>query len=215
MELERVGPLSYDVTAPDLDPSAQRGIVFGLLATFSVWVVAVVGGWFLLGYVSDARWVHRGFPLGMVAIAVGAAAVGSRRTLRRARRTALLVTLAISCGASLLAFNTLRNVKPAIPQVRSQIDAIELPPGFTVISEETRGDRFCRRGCPRVDRVYAVPANDPDPVKTMVLAMFAQGWRNPSDVPPELATTAERGVVFVQLGEKDGHVVELTASRQS
>jgi hypothetical protein len=215
MEVQPGGPLSYDLTVPDRDPSAQRGIVIGLLATVAAWFVVVVGGWFVLGFVSDPALVHRGFPLLMVAVAVGATAWGARRTLPRPRRNAVLIILAVSSGAALLAANTLTNVKPTIPQVKAQIDDIHLPAGFTVVSETTHGDRFCRHGCPRVDRVYTAPADDPDPVKTFVLAMFRQGWKNPSDVPQDLATTAQRGVIFVQVGETSPHVVSLTATRQS
>ena len=216
MEVERTtGPLSYSLDVPDKDPSAQRGIVVGLLVLVVAWIVAVVGGWFALGSVSDASLVHRYFPLAMVAVTVGATYLGTRRTLHRARRQALVVILGISCAAGLLAFTTLHNVKMTVPQVRRVLDTVDLPPGFRVVGEETRGDRFCRRGCPRVDRTYEAPATDPDPVRTMVLAMYAQGWENPNDVPDESSTTARRGDIFVHLGETSPHVVTVTAARQS
>lgn len=216
MEVERTaGPLSYSLEVPAEDPSAQRGIVIGLLVLVAAWLVAVVGGWFVLGWVTDARLVHRYFPLALVAVAVGATFLGTRRTLRRARRNALLIILAVSSVAGLLAYTTLEGVKMAVPQVRHELDQVELPPGFRVVEEETRGDRFCRRGCPRVDRTYAAPAEDPDPVRTIVLAMYAQGWTNPNDVPDEMATTAVRGQIFAHLTENAPHVVTLTASRQS
>ena len=217
MEVEHTttGPLSYDLTVPDKDPSAQRGIILGLLVLVAAWIVAVVGGWFVLGFISDATIVHRYFPLAIVVVAVGATFLGTKSTLRRARQHALLVILAISTGAGLLAYNSLHNVKMTVPQVRRELDRIDLPAGFKVVNEETRGDRFCRHGCPRVDRTYEAPANDPDPVRTMVLAMFAQGWNNPNDIPDKDSTTALKNDIFVQLGETSPHTVQVTAARQS
>lgn len=215
MEVERIGPLSYDVTVPDRDPSAQRGIIYGLLATAGGWLVAVVGGWLALGWLPDARVVSRGFPLALVAVALAAAFVGTRRSTPRARRNGALAVLGVATGAALLAGTTLASVSPALPQLRRALDTVELPAGFRVVSEDTRGDRFCRRGCPTVERVYAAPAGDPDPVRTMILAMFDQGWQPTTDVPRELATSAQRGSIFVHLGETDPHTVEVTVTRQS
>jgi hypothetical protein len=45
--------------------------------------------------------------------------------------------------------------------------------------------------------------------------MFAQGWDRASDVPPEDATTAQQGTIFVHLGETAPHTVEMTVTRQS
>lgn len=210
-----MGALSYDLTVPDRDPSAQRGIVYGLLTTAAAWLLAVVGGWFALGFVKNPGVVHKGFPLAVVLLAVGMTAWGARRTLSRPRRNALLIILAVSSVTALLAHNTLAHVKPTLPQVRHQLDSIDLPPGFRLLSEESHGDRFCRRGCPTVERVYAAPETDPDPVRTLILAMFDQGWGRTSDIEPENATTASRGTIFAHLGETKSHVVELTATRQS
>ncbi|HVF05840.1 MAG TPA: hypothetical protein VNA20_13440 [Frankiaceae bacterium] len=215
MEVERVGPLSYDVVPPDRDPSAQRGIILGLLTAVAGWLVATVAGWFVLGFVSDARIVNRGFPLAIVVLALAVAFSATRRTMRRARRNGLLVVLGSALVAAFFATSTLANIKPTLPQVRAELDRVALPEGFRVVSETTSGDRLCRQGCPTVKRVYATPANDPDPVRTMVLAMFAQGWEPTSDVPPEQATTAQRETIFVHLGEKELRTVELTATRQS
>lgn len=215
MDGERTGALSYDLTVPDRDPSAQRGIIIGLLTTAAVWIVAVVGGWFALGFLRDPRMVHRGFPVAIVLIAVGATAWGARRSLSRPRRNAVLVIGGVAAVTALLAYNTLVHVKPTIPQVRHQLDSIDLPAGFRLSTEDAHGDRFCRRGCPTIERVYLAPENDADPVRTFVLAMFAQGWSQTSDVPPEMATTARKGTIFVHLGETAPHTVEVTATRQS
>lgn len=215
MEVERVGALSYDLTVPDRDPSAQRGIVYGLLTVPAAWILCVVGGWFALGFLKDPRIVSRGFPIMVVALSVGATAWGARRSLSRPRRNAVLIILAVSTVTSLLAYNTLAHVKPTLPQVRHRLDSLDLPPGFRVVSEESKGDRFCRRGCPTVERVYLAPADDPDPVRTLILAMFDQGWKQTSDVEPENATTAIYGTIFAHLGDTAPHTVELTATRQS
>lgn len=215
MDADHVGPLSYDVTAPELDPSAQRGILWGLLAVVVSWALAVVGGWFALGLTPDPRSVHRFFPLAVLGAGVGAAAWGSRESYPRARRISLLTIGAIAAVASVFAYTTLSTVKPTLPQIRQYLDDAALPPGFRVVSEETRGDRLCRVGCPRVDRVYAAPENDADPVRTMVLAMFEAGWEQAADVPRDQATTARRGAVFLQLAEIAPHTVRVTASRQS
>lgn len=215
MQVDRTGPLSYDVTLPDRDPSAQRGIILGILTTIFGWLLAQVSGWFVLGFVKDARLVSRGFPLALLLTAVGVSLLGMRRTTRRAKRNGLLAVGAVGTVGALLALMTLSNIKPSLPQVRHQIDSVRLPPGFRVVQEETGGDRLCRRGCPSIKRTYAAPANDPDPVRTMVLAMFAQGWEQTSDVPPEMATTAQRGTIFVHLGETAPHTVLLSAVRQS
>jgi 4-amino-4-deoxy-L-arabinose transferase-like glycosyltransferase len=215
MEVERAGALSYDLTVPDRDPSAQRGVILGLLTVVAAWIACVVGGWFALGFVKDPRIVSRGFPLAVVALSVAATAWGARRSMSRARRNALLTILTISAVTSLLAYNTLANVKPTLPQVRYRLDSLDLPPGFRVVSEESHGDRFCRRGCPTVERVYLAPADDPDPVRTLILAMFDQGWKQNSDVEPENATTAVYGTIFAHLGDTAPHTVELTATRQS
>lgn len=215
VEVERIGPLSYDVVPPDRDPSAQRGIILGLLTAVGTWLVSMVAGWFALGFVSDARVVSRGFPLTIVVLALAVALAATRRTMPRARRNGLLVVLLSSLVAAFFSASTLTNIKPTLPQVRAALDRVDLPDGFRVVSERTSGDRLCRQGCPTVRRVYATPQDDPDPVRTIVLAMFAQGWEPTSDVPREQATTAQRETIFVHLGEKEPHTVELTATRQS
>lgn len=212
MEVTQGGPLSYDLTVPDKDPSAQRGVLFGLAALVAGWLVAVIGGWFALGFMAKPFLVVRGFPLTYVAVCVLAAAWGARRSIRKAQRTAIVAVLAMSLGAGFMAYNTLRNVKPTIPQLKYELDR-QTPPGFSVTAEETHGDRLCRQGCPSVQRVYAAPADDPDPVRTFVLRLFANGWEPTSDVDPAMATTARRGSIFVHLGETSPHVVELSATR--
>ena len=215
-DVQRGGPLSYDVTPSDnRDPSAQRGIILGLLTTVAAWVTAVAGGWCALGTVPDPRSVSRFFPLAIMGIALLVTFATTRETLRRPRRNALIIIGGVSSVVAILAFTTLATIKPTIPQIRQQLDDVPLPDGFRVVSEEKRGDRLCREGCPRVDRVYAAPENDPDPVRTVVLAMFANGWEQTSDVEPHLATTARRGSIFVQLAETAPHTVRVTASRQS
>jgi hypothetical protein len=215
MEVRPGGPLSYDLDVPDRDPSAQRGIIIGLLTTVAAWVVLVVGGWFALGVFADPRAVSRLFPLLIVVAAVGATLTTTRRTMRHARRNAVAIISGVSLVGAILAHQQLTHVKPTIPQIRQYLDDVALPPGYTVVSEETRGDRLCRNGCPRIDRIYATPPGDSDPVKTMVLAMFDNGWDRASDVPPELATTAQRGEIFAQLSETAPQTVRVTASRQS
>lgn len=208
------GPLSYDLSVPDRDPSAQRGIIVGLVVTVAAWVVFVVGGWFALGVFSDPRAVTRLFPLFIVAAAVGATAATTRTTMRHARRNAFAIIGVVSLVGSMLAYQQLIHVKPTIPQIQQALDDVTLPAGFRVVSEEKRGDRLCREGCPRVDRVYAAPEGDTDPVRTMVLAMFDSGWERVSDVDPALATTAKKGALFVHLSETAPHTVRVTAVRQ-
>lgn len=215
MEVERAGPLSYDVAIPDRDPSAQRGIIRGMLTTVAGWVGGQVAGWFVLGYVSDARLVSRGIPALILALTLLAAFSGLRRSTPRAQRNGLLTAGAVGTLGALLALMTLTNIKPTLPQVRHQLDSVALPEGFRVVKETTSGDRLCRQGCPTIKRTYVAPENDPDPVRTMVLAMFAQGWEQTSDVAPEMATTARHGTIFVHLGETNPHTVEMTATRQS
>lgn len=216
MEVGRISPLSYDVTAPERDPSSQRGVIVGLLTLIATWIVVVVGGWLALGFVANPRMVNVGLPLLIVLVTVGAAVFASRRCTPHALRHAALVMLAISTGASLLAFQTLVNVKATLPQVKWELDRVPVPDGFRLVAEETSGDRMCRRGCPRVDRVYAVPAGDEDPVRTLILAMFAHGWSRTSDVEEANATTAERDGIFAHLSENvDEGTVRLTATRQS
>lgn len=214
MELERIGPLSYDVTPPDRDPSAQRGILRGLLTVIAGWVVGQVVGWFTLGWVTDGRIVSRGFPFAILVLTLLAGLSGLRRSTPRARRNGLLTVGAIGTAGALLAMMTLSNIKPTTKQVRHELDRVELPAGFRVVAEESKGDRLCRQGCPTIERVYAAPVADPDPVRTIVLAMFEQGWERTSDVDPAMATTARRGSIFVHLGETAPHTVELTATRE-
>lgn len=215
VELERLGPLSYDVTVPDRDPSAQRGIIRGLLTVIAGWLVGQILGWFTLGWVTDRRIVSRGFPLAILLLTLLAGLSGLRRSTPRAVRNGLLTVGAIGTVGALLAMMTLSNIKPTMKQVRHELDRVAFPAGYRVVAEETKGDRLCRQGCPTIERVYAAPESDPDPVRTMVLALFAQGWERTSDVEPENATTARRGSIFVHLGETAPHTVELTATRQS
>ena len=215
MEGERTGPLSYDLTVGKGDSSAQRGIVFGLVTTPMATVVALVGGWVALGYLRNPAVVERGFPAGIVAVSLAVTAWGARNTLRRPRRNALLIVLAVSLLFATLTQKYLTSVKVAIPQVRAVVEGIDLPEGFRLAGESTRGDRFCRRGCPTVEQVYDAPVTDPDPVRTLVLAMFAQGWERTTDVAPEDATVARRRGVVVSLTDTGEHRVELTATRDS
>lgn len=213
VEVHPGGPLSYDLSVPDKDPSAQRGIIWALLTVVAGWLLAVVGGWFALGFLDQPRIVHRGFPLGLIVLVVGAGLWGTRNATNRAKRNAVLAALALSLGASFMAYKTLSNVKPTIPQIRWELDRVT-PTGFRLASEDTHGDRLCRLGCPTVERVYEPPAGDPDPVRTFVLALFHDGWRQTTDVAPELATSARHGSVLVHLSESVDGTVEVTATRQ-
>ena len=215
MTADRIGPLSYDVTAPAGEASAQRPIVVGGLVTVAAMTFGLVGGWFALGWIADARLIAVGIPLAMVTLAVGLAVWSARDLLRRARRIGLGVVLGVSLLAAFLTNRALAHVEPALPQIRHSLDTLDLPDGFRVIGETTRGDRFCRNGCPAVQRRYAVPTNDEDPVRTMILTMFAQGWERTSTVPPELATTAHRDRVTAHVQDRGVGVIEVMAVRDS
>ncbi|HEU0132470.1 MAG TPA: hypothetical protein VFQ85_15910 [Mycobacteriales bacterium] len=207
------GPLTYSVEPPSGEASAERPIVIGGVAVAAMLALGLVGGWFALGYVAASRLIVDGVPVAIVAIGLGLAAWFARTHLRRARRTALLVVGIVAVVAAILANHVLGTIKPALPQVRHAVDQIDLPGGFHKTDETSHGDRFCRQGCPTLVRHYAAPETDPDPVRTLILAMFSQGWEQVTDVPRELATVARRGDIVVQLAEKQPHVVEVTASR--
>jgi hypothetical protein len=211
----RVGPLSYSVEAADTGIDPDRPIIVGGITTAALLVVSLVLGWFTYGWVADARLITRGYPLLIVVVALGLTAWTSRGLRRRPRRQAFLVVTGIALLAALLVNRSLGTIKPALPQVRQSIDSAPLPPGFRLLDERTHGDRFCHRGCPTVVRRYAAPVTDPDPVSTFVLALFADGWQPPADVTPSQATIATRDGITVQLGEKQPHVVEVTAQRNS
>jgi hypothetical protein len=213
VEVQQGGPLSYDLSVPDKDPSAQRGILFALGALVLGWVVVVVGGWFALGFLSTPMLVVRGFPLALVGFVLLASLWGAKRAMPRARQRVALVALVASAGAGFLAYTTLLHVKPTIPQMRYELDRAT-PAGFVLQREETSGDRLCRLGCPTVKRSYLPPAGDEDPVRTFVLALFGRGWDQTTDVAPELATSARRGEVRVHLQQRTDGTVEVTATRQ-
>jgi hypothetical protein len=216
MDGERVGPLSYDVSRAEGDPSAQRPIVVGGLMVAGLMALELVGGWFLLGQFEDARRIVNGLPLALILLTVGVAIWTSRPLLRRARRVALAVVLSLSLLGALFTQQALANIEPAVPQVRHTLTTLRLPPGFELISETTRGDRLCRRsGCPGVVRTYSAPQDDEDPVRTLILAMFDQGWERTSTVAPELATTAHRDRVTAHLRDRGPSIVEVTAVRDS
>jgi hypothetical protein len=211
----RVGPLSYDVHPADGGVDPDRPIILGGLVAVGLLLLSLILGWFTFGWVADARLITRGYPLLIVAGAVGTAAWTARGLIPRPRRQALLAVTAISLLAALLVNRGLGTVKAALPQVRQSIDSIALPAGFRLLDERTHGDRFCRQGCPTVVRRYAAPAADPDPVSTFVLALVAEGWRTPDGVEPSQATIASRHGITIQLGEKEPHVVEVTVQRDS
>lgn len=216
MDGERPGPLSYDVTAPSGDAGTEKSIVVAIVVLLALLLVGLGLGWFLLGYVAASRLVVDGIPLVMVAGTIALAWRTSRFALPRARRRALLIVSVCAVLAGALAYRSLSTIKPALPQIRHSIDAVPLPAGFRLLDEQTHGDRFCRHGCPTLDRVYAVPAADHDPVRTMILAMFDHGWRPATqDIAPEDSTIAVRNGVTAQLQEREGHVVEVTVSRDS
>lgn len=215
MEGERVAPLSYSVVPPEGEPSAQKPIIVGGLVVAGLVIVSVVAGWFVLGFVESTGPVVNGAPLLILAGGVGVAYHLSRATLRRARRTALAVVTGLAMLAALFTNKTLAGIKPALPQVRAAVDSIDLPPGFTLIDEETYGDRLCRKGCPSVERRYAAPVDDPDPVSTLILAMFDQGWERVADVEPRFATGARLGTLTAQLAENEPHVVWMRVTRLS
>jgi hypothetical protein len=212
----RLGPLSYEVHAPEGETSAERPIVVGIVVTVALLVLSLVGGWFTLGFVGNEHVVSRGFPFTIVVAAVGATAWTSRRVLRRARRNALFVVLAASLLAAVLANRSLGTIKPALPQVRRSLDQLHVPAGFTVVDESTHGDRFCHHGCPAVNRFYRAPAGDQNPVSTLILAMFDQGWSPISDiVEPKDATVAVKGGLTAELVQREGNVVEVSVQRDS
>jgi hypothetical protein len=215
MSDEHGGPLSYSLEPASGEASAERPIVFGGLGVLAMLVLGLVGGWFALGFVADPRLVVVGVPLLMVAVALALALYGGRRHQRRALQRGLLVVLVIASLTAFLVNHALATIKPALPQVRHSLDVLDLPAGFTMLDQSTHGDRFCHHGCPTVLRHYAAPASVADPVSTLVLAMFDQGWHPISDVDPAAATIAARGDLTAQLAEKSPHVVEITVSRNS
>jgi len=214
MDGERLGPLSYDVTPPEGEASAQRPILLSGAVILALTIVSIVGGWIVLGQIASASLVIRGGPLLILAAGIGVAWATSRDGLPRTRRTALVTATAMALFAAFVTSNTLGNVKPAMPQVRHAVDGITLPPGFQLLTDESFGDRLCRRGCPAVERSFAAPENDPDPVATLILAMFDQGWERVADVEPRFATGARKDGLTAQLSENTPHVVELRVTRR-
>ena len=214
MDGERVGPLSYDVHPPEGETSAQRAIVIGAVAVVGLVTLSLVGGWFLLGMVESAAIVDNGGPLLILVVPVVLAVLASRESTRRTRRNAVVVVVTLSLFSAFFTNKMLGNVKPALPQIRRVLDSIDLPPGFRLVEEEEYGDRLCRRGCPTIERRYVAPATDPDPVSTLILAMFDQGWDQVADVDPRQATGAQKDGLTAQLGENDPHVVEMRVTRR-
>lgn len=215
MDGTSVGPLSYDVSREEGEPSPQRPIVVSGVLLAALMTIGIVGGWFALGRVQNAKVLINGIPLVMIVVALAVAVALSRDLLRRARRIAMGVVLALSLLAALFTQQALANIEPALPQIRHTLEVLDLPPGFELIGETTRGDRLCRNGCPGVTRTYAAPAGDEDPVRTMILAMFAQGWEQTSTVAPELATTAHRDRVTAHVRDRGPTIVEVSAVRDS
>jgi hypothetical protein len=213
MSDEHAGPLSYSLEPAAGEASAERPIVWGVVGVVAMLVLGLVGGWFALGYVANARIVVVGIPVLMVVVADGLALYAGRAHRRKALQRGLMVVTGIALVTAFFTHHALATIKPALPQVRYTLDSLHLPPGFRVVDETTLGDRFCHHGCPTVVRHYASPAADPDPVRTLILAMFAQGWHLTGDVPPSAATVAAKGEVTAQLAEKSPHVVEVTVSR--
>jgi hypothetical protein len=207
MESDRLGPLSYDLTAPAGDADASKAVVVAILAIAAILAVGLVGGWFVLGVVAESALIVDGVPLLLVVVPLLVAYRLSRYALRRTRMRALGAVLLIALFASFLSYR-------ALPQVRYSIDSMHLPAGYELVDEQVHGDRFCRHGCPRIDRQYRAPVDDQDPVRTFILAMFAQGWQRTSDVEPENATTAAKDGLTAQLAA-DGHVLRITVQRDS
>ena len=214
MDGERVGPLSYSVEAPEGENSAQRAILAGGLAIVLLMLVSFVGGWFVLGVMESAAFVDVGGPLLILVGGIGAAVLASGDTTRQARKTGLVAVTTMALLSALFTNKVLVNYKPALPQIRATLDDLRLPAGFTLVRDEAFGDRLCRRGCPTVERTYEAPANDPDPVSTLILAMFGQGWERTADVEPRFATTAAKDGLSAHLIENPRHVVLLRVSRR-
>jgi hypothetical protein len=214
MDGDRLGPLSYDLTAPTGDAGTERAIVVALLTAAGILAVGLVGGWLVLGVVAKAVYVVDGVPLAILVVPLGLAWLLSRHALHRTRLRALVIVTVIGLFASMLSYRVLHSIKPALPQVQYAIDSIHLPPGYRFVSETTKGDRFCRHGCPGVERHYDAPVGDADPVRTVILAMFAQGWHQTSDVAPELADAAAKGGITAQLSA-DGRDLRIVAVRDS
>jgi hypothetical protein len=213
MSEEHGGPLSYSLEPASGEASAEKPIVWGGLGVLGMLLLGLIGGWFALGVVANPRLVVLGVPLLMVAVALALALYGGRSHQRRALHRGVVVVAVIAVVAAYLANHVLATIKPALPQVRHSLDSLSLPAGFSMLDESSHGDRFCHHGCPTVLRHYAAPDSDTDPVRTLVLAMFHQGWHSTSDIAPEAATVAARGDLTAQLAEKSAHVVEITVSR--
>ncbi|HEX8001603.1 MAG TPA: hypothetical protein VF519_02795 [Mycobacteriales bacterium] len=211
---ERLGPLSYDVTAPTGEVSAQRAVVLGGATIVALMALSLFGGWIVLGIVAEASVVVLGAPLLIVGGAVAVALYASRDSVRRTKRNALLAVGALALLSALFTNRILDDVKPALPQIRKAVDDVRLPPGYRLVDEKPFGDRLCRRGCPGFERLYETPAADKDPVATMILAMFDQGWEPGTDGDPKLATVAVRGTLMAHLSPLDGGGVEMRVSRR-
>lgn len=214
MDGERVGPLSYSVDAPEGETSAQRAILVGGFVITVLMLVSFVGGWFVLGVLESAAIVDVGGPLVILVAGIGAGVLASRGATPQARKTGLIVVTSMALLAALFTSKVLVNYKPALPQIRQALNELRLPPGFAVVRQEEFGDRLCRKGCPTIERTFSAPQGDPDPVSTLILAMFAQGWERTADVEPRFATTAQKDGLSAQLIENPQHVVELRVTRR-
>src|SRR4051812_13452750 len=118
METDRIGPLSYDLTAPEGEADAAKAVVVAVIAAAVILAVGLVGGWFVLGVVARAAFVVVGVPVLLVVVPFLLAYRLLRHALRGTRTKSLAAVLAVSLFASFISYRALSSIKPALPQVR-------------------------------------------------------------------------------------------------
>ena len=138
------------------------------LVTGAAWLfVAFVAGSFT-GWSSETLgwlWSGLAFALGLV---LAVQLWGPRN-----RPLAFALALAASVALGLVHW---QSSPPTHDRIAEAADEVTVPPDWALVSDTTRGNTWCFKGCPQVDRTYAAPGTYDEAVDSATTAFEDAGW---------------------------------------
>ena len=138
--------------------------------------VVLAFAWAFAAWVADLGLALTSEDLGWLygAAVLAAGWVGAVLLWQPARRSlALAVAVAVALGVGLVAWYT---GPPTHERIREAADEVAVPASWEETSDTDVGSTLCFKGCPEVERLYAVDAAYDDAVAEVAAAFEDAGW---------------------------------------
>ena len=173
------------------------------LVTGAAWLfVAFIAGTFT-GWSSETLgwlWSGLAFALGL-ALAV---------QLWGPRNRQLAFALA-GAASVVLGFVHWQSSPPTHDRIADAADEVSVPAGWTLQSDTERGNTWCFKGCPQVDRTYAAPGTYDDALAEATRSFQDTGWKA-SETPYDTLTFRDGrwSATLIETYPRDDERVQVT-----